>query len=208
MLTVITPAASTALTTLGRARAILGFANTDDAAATVLIGQASRAIAEHCRRVFALESVRETFTDEDLCGGGPILARSPVVEITSVRSGADLPAPADYRLDATTGRLWRLDASGHVLPWWSGTLVVEYRAGFTLPTDASGAPAPTLPDTVERAAIVLLSTYLSLRKRDPTVKTDTVEGIGSTSWWVPGASDRLASPEAEQLLIPFIRYFP
>lgn len=208
MLTIITPATTTDLTTVTRARAILGFPMADDAAADVLIGQASRAVAEHCRRPFGLETVRETFHDNDLCGEGPILARGPVVEILSVSSNGDVLAPSEYRLDARTGRLKRLDADGRVLPWWGGSLTVEYRAGYVLPTDSAGASAITLPDTVERAAIMLLATYLSVRGRDPTVKSETNEGVGSSSWWQPGAGDCLASPEAAQLLANHVRFYP
>ncbi|TXN71728.1 hypothetical protein [Methylobacterium sp. WL6] len=206
MLIVTTPATSTALTTVARARAILGFATTDDAAALVLIGQASRAIVDYCRRPFAIETVRESFTCNDTRLDGPILGRGPVVEILSVRNSGDLIPPAEYAQDSRTGRLQRLDPYGSPLPWWGGGLIADYRAGYVLPKDDAGAPAPTLPESVERACIMLLSSYLSLRGRDPTVKTENSEGVGSTSWWVPGTSDRLASPEAAQLLADYVRF--
>ncbi len=60
VLIVIAPATSNRLTTVNRARALLGFDNPDDAAVDVLIDKASEAIAEWCRRPFALETVRET----------------------------------------------------------------------------------------------------------------------------------------------------
>lgn len=208
MLTVVTPATSTALTTLARARAVLGFAAASDAAAGIFIGQASDAIANHCRRVFPVEAVRETFADGDLRGGGPILARDPVIEISRVMNGSEIVASTGYRHDPSTGRLWRLDAEGNVLPWWAGSLAVEYRAGFVLPSDVAGAPAATLPAPVERAAILLVATYLSMRNRDVTVKSESVEGLGTTSWWTPGPGDALASPEAEQLLVPYVRFYP
>ena len=207
MLQVITPATSTALTTVTRARALLNFPNSDDAAATVLIGQASRVVADHCRRVFPVETVREAFTCNESCGHGPILARSPVVEILSVSNGGAVLGATEYRVDPTTGRFQRLDADGSTLGWWGGGVIVDYRAGYVLPKDDASSPAVTLPESVERAAIMLLSTYLSMRSRDPTLKTESNEGVGSTSWWVPGAVDRLVSPEAEQLLAPYVRFF-
>lgn len=207
MLTVITPATSTALTTLSRAKALLGFASTDDAAVAVLIGQASRLIAEHCRRPFGLAAYREMFSDRDLCGEGPILARDPVVELTAVRSDGALLDVADYRI-SDSGRLQRIDSYGRPSPWYGSVLSVDYRAGYVLPQDGANAPVPTLPDSVERAAIMIVATYLSLRGRDPTVKSESNDGLGQTSWWVPGAGDSLPSPEAEQLLVPFVRYWP
>jgi hypothetical protein len=208
MLTVITPAASTRLTSVTRAREILGFSNQDDVAVQTLIGQASRIIVDHCRRPFAIETVRESFACNEIRNEGPILGRSPVVEILSVRNSWDLLSSGEYAHDPRTGRLRRLDPFGLPLPWWGGGLTVEYRAGYVLPDDGADSSAATLPETVERACIMLVSTYLGLRNRNPSVKSETIEGIGSTSWWVPGTSDRLVSPEAEQLLADYVRFYP
>jgi hypothetical protein len=210
MFEVITPATSTALTTISRAREVLGFGSGDDRAATVLIDQVSRAIADYCRRPFGIEALRETFDDRDLYDAGPLLSRSPVVEITSVRAAHAALLPAEYRLDRQRNRLQVIDAAGLPVPWWGGGLTVEYRAGYVLPGDAEGdnAPAVTLPTSVERAAIILLSTALAGRSRDPGVKQESTEGVGSTTWYVAGPGDALASPEAQQLLAPFIRYYP
>ncbi|UIN36285.1 hypothetical protein [Methylobacterium oryzae] len=207
MLTVITPGTSTALTTLARAKALLGFGSADDAAATVLIGQASRVIAEHCRRPFGVASYRETFSDRDCGEDGPLLSRGPVVEVIAVRSIGVTFDPSEYRV-SEAGRLQRIEPDGRVVPWWGSFLTVDYRAGYVLPQDGANAPAQTLPDSVERAAIMIVATYLSLRGRDPTVKSESNDGLGQTSWWVPGAGDSLPSPEAEQLLVPFVRYWP
>lgn len=210
MLEVTTRATSTALTTIERARQVLGCspAVVDDPKLSRFIGDASRVVADHCRCVFALEAVRETFIDSDLRAGGPILARSPVVEITRVLSNAEVVMGTGYRLDTTTGRLWRTDADGHVMPWWGGHLTVEYRAGYVLPSSDAGAPASTLPEPIERAANMLVGAYVGIRGRDPTIKTESTEGVGSVSYWVPGASDKLMSPEAEQLLLPYVRFYP
>jgi hypothetical protein len=208
MLTVTTPATYDDLTTIPRARLILGFGNADDTAVLTLIGQASRAIADYCRRVFPIETVRESFTCNESRGEGPILARSPVVEILSVRNGSDILGATEYRVDPSTGRFQRLDADGTPLPWWGGGVIVEYRAGYVLPKDNVSDATFTLPDSVERACIMLVASYLSLRGRDPTVKTENSEGVGSTSWWVPGTGDRLISPEAQQLLANYVRFYP
>lgn len=208
MIEVITSAEASALTTVTRARAILGFPASDDAAAQVLIAQASSIIVDYCRRPFALETVRETFDGYDLDLNGPMLARAPVVEVLSVVEGTTVLPAESFRVDDRTGRLLRLDATGRRVPFAMFSGAITYRAGYVLPKDGSGEPAATLPEAVERAAIVLVSSYLDGRLRDASVKTETVEGVGSTSWWVPGTNNRLISPEAEQLLAPYLRLYP
>lgn len=206
MLTVIEPATSTDLTTLGRAATILNISESQDLAADMLIAQASSTIVDYCRRPFALETVQETFDGSDLDLNGPILARGPVVEVLSVVEGATILPAASFRIDDRTGRLVRLDATGRRVPWAFFSGVITYRAGYVLPT--TDGPEPTLPEAVERAAILLLSIYLAGRSRDPNIKSESVDGVSSTSWWVAGETNRLASPEAAQLLAPYVRLYP
>ncbi|MBO0904220.1 hypothetical protein [Jiella sonneratiae] len=206
MLTVVTAATAANLTTLERARAMLDFAPTEDAAVSTLIDQASRVIADYCRRPFGLETVRETF-DAFLWGSAVLLSRSPVIAITEVLDGTQAIDIENTRQDAETGLLYRIDDDGYPLCWSGARLTVTYSAGYVLPSDEDGAPATTLPEPVERAAIRLVGAYRSLSGRDQLIKSETVEGIGSTSWWVPGAGSVLADPEAEQLLQPYRRLF-
>lgn len=208
MLQVITPAVSTKLTNVERTCQIMGGLTASNSTISECIIQASRVIVEHCRRPFGLETVRETFICNQVRGDGPLLSRAPVVEILAVRDGSGtLIAPTGYAVDVRTGRLRCLDANGFPTPWWwhwGSGLSVDYRAGYILPGD--DAEMWTIPEPVERACMLLVVSFLSVRDRDPTVKQDTVEGVGSRSFYVPGATDKLASPEAQQLLAPFIRY--
>lgn len=206
MLTVVSAAPTNSLTTLERARAMLGFAPDQDAAVSNLIDQASRAIVDYCRRPFALETVREAIHIDGACGG-VLLARGPVVEIVEIRQGAEIIPAVGYWHDLSTGFLYAINDEGHRHPWTGCWLTVTYSAGYVLPSDDAGAEPSTLPAPVERAAIRLVGAYLSLESRDPLVKSETVEGIGSTSWWVPGAGSMFADPEAEQLLHPYRRLF-
>lgn len=205
MLTVVTPATAFRLTTVERARVLLGFGNGEDAAVQRLIDQASRTIAEFCRRPFGVETVRETFGGCDIKGDGALLSRSPVTAFGPVLADGATLLTTEYQHDRESNRLYRVDASGWRWPWWSGSgLTVEYTAGYTLPADSGSW---TLPESVERAAIMLVGAYLSTRAKDPLVRTEDVAGVGSTTWWVPGANDNLLSPEAEQLLQPYRRLF-
>lgn len=199
MLSVVTPATSARLTTVERARALLGFAAGQDALALRSIDVASAVVVDWCRRPFALETVRETILWSD-SREGILLARGPVTAFVSVKQdGVDL-ASSEYTYDRELGRLYRQDAGGHVFRWW-GSVAVEYSAGYTLPADTG---TWTLPPPVERAAILIAGAAMSAAERDPLVKSETVEGVGATTWWVPGASG-LPSPEAEGLLQPYRR---
>ncbi|TDR89115.1 hypothetical protein [Enterovirga rhinocerotis] len=198
MLTVVTPPAGSRLTTLERARALLGFAAGQDAVAERCIDLASALAVDWCRRPFALTTYRETFPISP--GDGVLLARGPVTTFTSVVQGETTLDPAEYAYDAELGRLYRQDAAGYLWRWW-GPLTVTYSAGYTLPADTG---TWTLPPPVERAAILLAGAALTAADRDPLVRSETVEGVGSTTWWVPGSSG-LPSPEAESLLQPYRR---
>ena len=210
MLTVLTPAASAALTTVENARDFLalGSGTSNNVVLASLIRQASRVIADHCRRPFGLETVRESWICNQIRVNGPLLARAPVVEILAARDGNGPLDLAGLAVDSATGRLQRLDPQGFPAPWfwhWGSVLGVDYRAGYVLPGQDVGGMG-MLPEPVERACLLLVGTYYSMRGRDPAVKSETVEGVGATSYYVAGASDRLVSPEAEQLLAPFVRF--
>lgn len=198
MLTVVTPATSSRLTTLERARALLCFPAAQDVVADRAIDHASALTVDWCRRPFALETVREIFPLTDV--GGVLLGRGPVASFTSVVHSETTLQAGEYAYDAELGRLYRQDAGGHLYRWW-GPLTVTYSAGYSLPADNG---TWTLPPPVERAAILIAGAVMSAAERDPLVKSETVEGIGSTTWWVPGASG-LPSPEAESLLQPYRR---
>lgn len=206
MLTVVTAATAANLTTLSRARALLDFAPGEDATVSTLIDHASRIIADFCRRPFGLETVKEVF-DAPSWDGCVMLARSPVTAFVDVVDGEETIASTNFRHDAESNLLCRTTESGLPIAWSGGMLSVTYTAGFVLPSDDDGAPDPTLPAPVERAAIRLVGAYLSLGSRDPLIKSETVEGVGSTSWWMPGTASVLPDPEAEQLLQPYRRLF-
>ena len=198
MLTVVTPATSTRLTTVTRARAVLGFALERDEFVDGIIEVVSTTIVDWCRRPFGLATYQERFP---VCqGDGVLLGRSPLTNIASVVQGETALDPGDYAYDAELGRLYRQDAAGYLWRWW-GPLTVTYSAGYSLPADTG---AWTLPPPVERAAILLAGAALSATDRDPLLRTETVDGVGSTSWWVPGSAG-LPSPEAESLLQPYRR---
>lgn len=201
MLTVVTPASSRRLTTVDNVRADLGLAEglPSDAQINRWIDQATAAVEKFCRRTFARETVLETFGACDL-GRRIMLSRGPVTDVELVTwNGADV-ASAEYELDK--GFLWRLGATrnGHCYFWGGSTLAVRYVAGYALP---AGPNPGDLPYDVELAAIRLIGAAVSTSDRDPLVRTEDVGGVGSLTYWMPGARSQLASPEAEALLRPY-----
>lgn len=193
---VITPAETFRLTTVDAVRAEAGAAaeGLDDAAIETLIDQASGQVAVYCRRVFARETVEETV---EYGSGAILLARTPVVEIHTINGAAF--AGSGFRIDKGAGII--RSASG-VRSWSDRAppVVVVYTAGYALP----GEDDRNLPVNVERATALLAATILGNRQRDILVKSESVEGIGRTDYWMPGQGSLLNHPEAERLLAPFV----
>src|SRR4051794_895605 len=108
MLTVVTTADSYDLTSLATVKAELKIAdNSQDVNLARWLSQASDAIAKHCNRVFAQETVTETFRlkcRED----GLLLARFPVTAIATVVENDMTLTASDYELASDGGVLNRL----------------------------------------------------------------------------------------------------
>ncbi|PWC53271.1 phage head-tail connector protein [Azospirillum sp. TSO22-1] len=199
MLTVVTPAASQQLTTLTAVKTELKLSGTtDDGWLGEVIDRASAAVRNHCNRIFALETVRETFR---LCTptDSLILTRWPVVSIVSVTESGTTVATSGYEVEADTGILYRLTTSDRRRCWASPKIVVEYQAGYTLP----GTTGATLPDDVERATMMLVKAEWYARTRDPLVKAENVDSVLETTFWVGGfGTGATLPPDVVALLSP------
>jgi hypothetical protein len=198
-LVINTPATSTDLTTLSAAAAELG-GTVDTALVQRWIAAASGAIVRHTGRTFARETVTETFWLPRYCVPALRLDRIPVASITSVTvDGAVLDA-ADYLIDAGSGLLTRL-SSDTPADWLANKVVVVYQAGYVLP----GAASATLPADIERACIITLAAMSSSQGRDPQLRSEAADGIGSQSWLDPRAEDGALPQAAATLLAPWRR---
>jgi hypothetical protein len=97
------------------------------------VTRASKEIAEVCERVFALETVTETFRLD--WWERPLtlpLSRVPVVEIASVtENGVELD-PEDYEVETESGTLGKTDRYAV----WCGPVVVVYEGGYNLPDES------------------------------------------------------------------------
>lgn len=199
MIEVLTPATSTRLTTVEAVRARYGITPeemTDDAL-TKLIDQASQMAVDYCQRPFGRERVRQ-IVDTARPVRAIVLERTPA-EIESVTYGDLILDPADYHHVADSGLLM-LHPSGS--PAWYGRVEIVYWGGWRLP----GEEGADLPSTVEAAAMLLVGALWSMSNRDPGLRSENVQGIGSVTYWVPGAGNLLPDPNAELFLQPYRRF--
>jgi hypothetical protein len=169
-LTIIEAAAEKKLTTLMEARQACGV--TDSSADVYLFNAieiVSDTISRWCKRIFAVETVRESIYP-DKPGKSLMLSRWPVVAITAVTVNGAAEDIANVEAE-DSGHLFRIDASGCRTLWPSGRIVVEYSAGYVLP-DKSGR---TLPLDIERAALITIRADWFARSRDPLIRSETIE---------------------------------
>lgn len=196
---VVTPAKSQRLTTVRNACTDLGI--TPGAAADVrinrFIAQASGAVVRHCRRSFGLEVLRETISPRH--GQDSLTLGREVRRITGVSVGG-VAQDEGVGWEFAAGSLFRV-VGGRRACWQARPVLVEYETGWILP-DQQGSD---LPHDVERAAILLVGGYLTSTGRDPLLRSENVQGVGSFSYATPGStsSSGLGNAEAEALLAPY-----
>jgi uncharacterized phiE125 gp8 family phage protein len=201
MLTITTPAGATALTTLAAVKGELALAATadDEVLLQSLIEQASEAIAAHCQRVFGRESLQETQWLGDELVTSLVLARYPVVSLSGVTVDGAALTGGDYKLDGANGRLLRSGVDR--LARWSGTVVVDYQAGYLLP-GMSGSR--DLPADLERAAIELVKSYWHARRRDPALASETLPEVYAVRYRDADGGCLALPAQVRQLLAPYL----
>jgi hypothetical protein len=211
VLTVLSAATNTKLTTLETVKEELGITHMDsDIKLLRIIQEASDAVFRFCDRMFALQSYRETIRGY---GGNTItLSVTPVKIVTSVLS-SNSPV-LDYTLeDPDAGFLYRQAGWEWtaVVGWGleryfrpgseAPSFVVEYQAGYVMPGDAG---IPSLPKDIERACIDTVRAWHNLGRRDPTIQQKRVGDLVLT--YQKSDPDAAALPfSAIRLLEPWRR---
>ncbi len=188
MITVTTAADTYSLISETAARAALDVPTGDDALIDAIIKRASDVIARHCRRVFAKETIEETFRP-DQCHGELILSRYPVVSITSISENGNALVADDYELDKDKGFITRLHGSRPCY-WSTWKTVVTYVAGYELPAKA--------PPALAQACIQLVKSYYVGADRDPMLRSESVGDVSSASFF-----DGDLPPDVRGLLTQF-----
>lgn len=205
-LVVTIPATVRNLTTADAVRLEIGLADAkDDAWIASVLPRVSARVETYCERVFARETVTETWnatsgqaqTDThpsmERLGGTERpslrLSRTPTSGTPTIvfTDGDDTETleTTDYRLDPATGLLLRLNDNGRPIYWPSYQIDVTYAGGYLLP-DQEGRD---LPDDLEGAVIDMVKLRYHARQRDPMLRAETVELMGSQTFWVPGAGE-------------------
>lgn len=203
LLTVTTASDTYDLTTLATVKADLGIeGNDENVKLATWITQASRIAATYCRRVFAQETLTETFRP-DACEPARealVLARRPIASITSVTVDDVVIDAAEYEYGAEAGMLFRLDSSGYRSTWCvSKKIVVIYVAGYEL--------LNTLPHDVERAVIMMVRDFRADATRDPNLIEEETFGVERLRWWATGDAKTVLPVEISGLLDPFMNHW-
>ena len=166
--TVISATASYDLTDLASAKVELSISSsTDDTWIAQSVTQVSRAIVTETKRMFVPEVVQDAFTYGRHLGAHRHLdfsmlqlSRWPVINVISVVQTSSngttttLTEGTDFRVDASTGELLRLDPySGHRAVWSTEPTTVIYMAGFgALVTESHAVPVSPYQVTVAQSA--------------------------------------------------------
>lgn len=196
ILTVVTAADSYDLTTLATVKAEMKIASGETKFDALIsndwIPQASAAVATYCNRVFALESVTETFRHVR-CLSELLLSRFPVSSITTVEvDGVTLDAD-EYEIASDSGILYRLSSDCRI-EWNASKIVVTYDGGYALLGE--------LPREIERAVVLLIKFYRYTLARDPLVKRENIPGVIETEYWVTTDGTAAMPKEVTDLLDP------
>ena len=200
ILTIVTAATVRALTTRDAVKGDLSLSGSgDDAWIDAQILAVSASIEAWCGRVFARETVAETW--RNFCQEMVILDRAPVASITTVIEDDVTLAASDYDLDAQKGVIYRL--SGDCRTWWRAQkLVVTYAGGFLLPSQVGA----NLPADIERACRLAVVSAFQQRGRDVMIRSESDTNIGSVSYLDPRGGTEALPPQVAGMLAPYKRW--
>lgn len=204
MLTVLTGATKTDLTTLAAVKSELGITDgQDNEWLTIQIQVASQMVVDYLN-VMAADDGSVTIGQETLVETFRvhhsrylsrrldsertqylILSRRPVTSITSVVQDGLTLDPSEYEVDGA-GALKHL-SSDRPTDWNGNKVVVTYAAGWLLP----GQSGRNLTPDIESATIGLVKAAWYARKRDPNLKEENIPGVLQVSYFYrspePGA---------------------
>lgn len=208
MLTIATPNTDRSLLTLAEIRIAAGLDASDNSKDVTLVplgAYVSAMITKACKvaksgvipPTLRLETVTETFVCRSL-QKSLVLARRPIVEVTSITTAGSEIATSDYVVDAAAGVVYRSGTAFYYGPldmmcgyWSTGNTVSEYSAGFEI-----------VPDDLKYAAIKFVQAENTTGSRDPNLKRLKIDGVSEREWWVSDKQVTSAIPgEVMDILI-------
>jgi hypothetical protein len=208
---VTTPAATAAakrLTTATKVQDRLGIGAVNTSLIEDIINEVSGECASHCRLARAAgadvptlgqEVVKATWNKISSLRGSRLILpwRVPVTAIGTVaEAGTNLVVNIDFRLIG--GCMLERLSSAAPIRWSSDTIVVPYTAGLTLPG--------SVPPEIEGRVIDQVKMRYLARERDPSVRSEATQDVGSASYNIEGGNSLGASgllTSLEQALAPF-----
>lgn len=198
VLTVVTPAAAQDLATLAMAATECGSTVSAIPDLGLLVAAASEAVVNYTGRAWVREAVREVWRGDGRRVRALLLRRTPVYEITAVSvDGVALNLATEIECDTGAGTLHRLDLDARI-DWGGRVVVVEYVGGYLAP----GATGSNMPAVVQRAVAKIVAGWYHGQGRDPRLRSQTTEDVGSKSWVDPSADDLGLPPGIAALLDP------
>lgn len=155
-----------------------------------LLAVASRQAEAYCGVFFAPRRVVESI-DAGEAVGNFVLAHAPLIALVSISRDDEVQPLADFRALKAAAAVRRKD--GAQSP--AGLYEVTYTAGFE-----------TAPVEVIRAVYEIVRDAWANKGSDSRVKSDSAEGVGSTSYFAPGEAlgGGEVPPSAAALLAPYV----
>lgn len=147
------------------------------------------------------------WTEEFVIEGGDHLKEislsvRPLASISSFsRNGQDW-TPDQINSLILDRRAGLLSRSTHGRWWPHGMYVAVYTAGYIPPEVAQDGAVTkgTLPLTISRAAVLTAASMMQGIGRDLSLKSESAQGVGSTSWNIASGTGGLPQQAADMLL--------
>lgn len=197
----ITQPATTALTTAARARAALPAAglSADNAILGGQIDALSAAICGYLRIPATLDGKvtlgsQRVLEKIDIVRGletfylsrAPVMFVSAVAQIHLLTLDDEVLLATELEILSDDGLVRFLDDDGKGRDV-SGTAIIEYTAGYSLPSnDPAITNAALLPVAIEQAMFLLLKGQTSVAKRDPTIRSESSDEVDSFTYFSEG----------------------
>lgn len=183
----IDDAGTVQLATAAELQAIITALSGDDAAANLLLQQATALIETLCGRALHEQTIIETFRPAGSIGR-LIIYQWPVSTLTSVVENGEALTASDYELDGSL--LYRLSTDERTT-WALGKIVVTYTAGYT---------TATCPADLKRACLDIAVNLHAVEGRDQTMRSINIPDVRQISYRDPSNGGSVVPDNAMRVI--------